>query len=140
MIAASLLLASQFVLVMIDKKTEGALGPFPYDRGVLAQAVERSAALGAKGVVLKFFLPGPRSEKGDLALADAMHKTKVLLEAGYPGAPPSNKLPDRFKLNLAVDSRLKGLPANPGAMPLPIFSRAAYDVGWVDHFDPIARQ
>ena len=103
MIEASLLLASQFVLVMIDKKTEDALGPFPYDRVVLAQAVERSTALGAKGVVLKFFMPEPRSDTGDRALAAAMHKTKVLLEAGYPGAPPSNKLPDRFKLNLTVN-------------------------------------
>jgi CHASE2 domain-containing sensor protein len=135
MITASLLLASQFVLVMIDKKTEDALGPFPYDRSVLAQAVERSAALGARGVVLKFFMPGLKSEKGDRALADAMRKTKVLLEAGYPGVPASNTLPERFKLNLPVNGKLKALPASIGAMPLPAFSAAAHDVGWVDNFD-----
>src|ERR1022692_3341715 len=120
MIVASLLLTSQFVLVMIDKKTEDALGPFPYDRGVFAQAVERSTALGARGVVLKFFMPGPKSEKGDRALADAMRKTKVLLEAGYPGVPASNTLPDRFKLNLPAIGNLSALPGNIGAMPLPL--------------------
>ena len=85
-------------------------------------------------MVLKFFLPNPRSESGDRALAAAMLKAKVLIEAGVPGAPPTNKLPDKFSLSLAPASSggPKAIRASGGAMPLPQFSAAAYDIGWVD--------
>lgn len=124
-----------FLLVLIDKKTEDALGPFPYDRGVLAAAVQRSAQLQAKGVVLKFFLNLPRSEKGDRELAEAMGKTKVLLQAGNQDAPGPNRLPDRFKLPLEAGGARKAHPAGPGAIPLLQLSARAYDVGFVDYFE-----
>src|SRR5258706_8670208 len=86
-----------FVLVLIDKKTEEALGPFPYDREIVAEAVERSVELGARGVVLKFFMPAEKSEHGDRRLAEAMATTKVIIEAGNKDAPGPNVLPDKFK-------------------------------------------
>src|SRR5438874_80021 len=61
-----------FVLVFIDSATEKSLGPFPYDRGLYAKAVERAASLGARGVVVKFFLDKPKSPDGDAAFVRAM--------------------------------------------------------------------
>ena len=59
---------SAFVPVFIDARTEARLGPFPYDRAVIAEALTALEKLGAKGVVLKFFLDQPKG-KGDDALA-----------------------------------------------------------------------
>ena len=73
---------SPFVFVFVDAKTEKALGPFPYDRLVYAEAMERAAAAGARGVVVRFFLDLPKGENGDKALTTAMTKTKVVLQAG----------------------------------------------------------
>lgn len=121
-----------FIPVLIDKKTEAALGAFPYDRAVLAAAVERSVQLGAKGVVLKFFFVDPRSDIGDRALARSMRKTKVLLQGGNIGAPGPNALPDRFKMNLAVAGKTRALVTGAGGNPLAQFSAEAYDIGFVD--------
>src|SRR5947208_3094053 len=132
-LASTALAENPFLAVMVDARTEQALGPFPYDRRVLAQAVRRASQLGAKGVILKFFLPEPRSEKGDLELATAMKDIKVILQAGYPENPPGrNRLPDRFRLSLSIDGKPLAMHATPGGIPLPIFSNAAYDIGWVD--------
>jgi hypothetical protein len=126
--------ANPFVLVLIDKKTEDAMGPFPYDRSVLAAAVERSAALQAKGVVLKFFLNLPRREQGDRALAAAMRKTKVLLQTGNPddNTPVANQLPDRFKLGPVPFGDAKAVTGSRGGIPLAMFTDAAYAIGLVD--------
>jgi CHASE2 domain-containing sensor protein len=137
MIAAFALLAP-FVLLMIDQKTEAALGPFPYDRDVFAAAVERSTELGARGVVLKFFMPNAQTERGDRALANAMRKTKVLLQAGgsHDERGP-NAFPAKFKLGPAQDYP-KAMDATLGA-PLPLFANAAYDIGFVDMRQPLNR-
>lgn len=55
--------------VLIDQKTEAELGPFPYDRSKIAQAITICHAAGAKGVVLKYFIDQPKSQHGDDALA-----------------------------------------------------------------------
>ena len=120
---------------MIDKKTEAVLGPFPYDRSVLAKAVQRSAGLGARGVVLKFFLSIPKSESGDRELAEAMKETPVLLQAGYdqPLQEPGT-LPDRFLWGNVSPGNVKAHAASKWGMPLPQLSAAAYDIGFVDSF------
>ena len=56
---------SPFAFVMIDAKTERTLGEFPFDRSVLAKAVERAAAMKARAVVIKFYLDQPKSAEGD---------------------------------------------------------------------------
>ncbi len=83
-----MILLIPFVLVMIDARTEAAMGKFPYDRAVIAKAVHRAAELGARGVVLKFFFPAPGSPAGDAALAAEMSKTKVLLQSSR-AVPPT---------------------------------------------------
>jgi CHASE2 domain-containing sensor protein len=136
MVLATTLTAAQsgnpFVLVLIDNKTEKAMGPFPYDRSVLAAAVERSATLHAKGVVLKFFLNLPRGEQGDRALAAAMKKTKVLLQTGGDDVSQPSQLPERFKLGPVPFGDPRAIIAGRGGIPLPQFTAAAYAIGLVD--------
>jgi hypothetical protein len=121
-----------FLPVFIDKKTEAALGPFPFDRAILAAAVKRSAELGAKGAVLKFFLDLPRSQNGDRALADAMSSIKVILQAGDGTMQPA-ELPDKFKLRLPL-AGVKSLHASTGGIPIPELIAKAHDIGFVDNF------
>ena len=63
--------ASIFVPIFIDARSDARLGPFPYDRAVYANALMAFEKLGAKGVVLKFFIDQPKGN-GDDALAMAM--------------------------------------------------------------------
>src|SRR5215207_6369139 len=49
-----------FIFIMIDAKTEAALGEFPLDRAVLAKAVDQAAAMKARAVVLNFYLDKPK--------------------------------------------------------------------------------
>ena len=134
----ALVTQAPFVLVMIDQKTEAALGQFPYDRGVLAAAVQRSTELGARGVVIKFFMPGPSSDIGDRALAAAMKRTKVLLQAGgFREDPKTNSLPERFKL-MRAGGNPQAMDATYGT-PLPMFAAEAYDIGFVDMDNAMSR-
>lgn len=120
-----------FVAVLIDNKTERAMGPFPYDRAVLAKVVQRSHEMHAKGVVIKFFLNLPRSADGDRLLASAMGKTRVILQAGNTGdGETSAAILDRFSLGAASSGN--AITANRGGIPLSQFLIPAYDVGFVD--------
>jgi hypothetical protein len=120
---------------MIDQKTEASLGPFPYDRAVLAKAVRRSAELQARGVVLKFFISDPRSG-GDRELAEAMKALPVLLQAGYnQPTTGTNQLPDRFLWGNVSPGHVKAHAASRWGIPLPQLSEAARDVGFVDSFE-----
>lgn len=121
---------SPFIAVFIDRQTELKLGAFPYDRSILAAAVRRSADLGAKGVVLKFFLDLPRSTVGDGELAEAMKSTPVLLQAG-DGNGSSAVLPERFKLTLPAG--VLAFRSSGGGIPLTAFLTSARDVGFVDN-------
>jgi len=123
-----------FVVVFIDAKTEKLLGPFPYDRSILAKAIDKAADCGAKGVVLKFFIDKPKTEGGDTALARAAAKTKLLLQARLDDLETSpNSLPNRFFLPIdratGVGTPLSG---RSGWIPLPALSAAAYDLGFAD--------
>jgi adenylate cyclase len=127
---------SPFTIVFIDAKTETLLGRFPYDRAVMAMAVEASAKLGAKCVVLKFFFDLPKSADGDAALVQAMRKTPILLEAHADDSQAApNPLPDRFFLrDLRGDSQ-RTIGGRSGWIPLPQFAAVAADVGFVDAAD-----
>lgn len=119
-----------FVVVLIDAKTERELGKFPYDRSILAQSIERAAKFEARGVLLKLFIDQRKSEQGDRALAAAMRKTKVILQARLNDAEPEdNILPARFQLDLqSADDH--PIHAREGWMPLPELSEAAHDIGF----------
>lgn len=123
-----------FIVVFIDTKTEKALGPFPYDRSVYAKAIDKAAASGARGVVLKFFIDRPGTDEGDRALLQAMKGTKVILQARLDDQEKTpNPLPQRFRLPL--DARNSGTPlaGKSGWLPLPALSAAAYDLGFIDY-------
>src|SRR3954469_13721270 len=70
-----------FAFVFIDPRTEAELKGPPFDRSVYARAVDRCRELGAKGVLIKLFLDREHSASGDEALATAMGKLPVLLQA-----------------------------------------------------------
>jgi CHASE2 domain-containing sensor protein len=126
---------SPFVAVFVDSKTENELGPFPYDRSVIAQATEALASLGARGVVLKFFFAEPRSKSGDDKLAKAGSSVKVLHQGGIHGASaPSNPLLKRFIFQPSgqVGQCISGTQA---VLPLPALSASAWGVGFVDVAD-----
>jgi hypothetical protein len=123
-----------FLPVFIDDKTEAALGPFPYDRAVYARAIDRAAELGARGVVVKFFLDQPKSDAGDRALADAMRRTKVVLQARLDDAEAApNPLPARFRWPVPAGDPGLPLSGRRGWIPLPAFAAVAHDVGFIDH-------
>jgi adenylate cyclase len=125
---------STFAVVMIDEATEAKLGPFPYDRAEIAKAVEACARGHAKAVVLKFFLDQPKSAAGDDALATAMRKIPVLLQARIESAEGTpTELPARFRYAGDASAAVGG---QRGWIPLPVFLAEADGVGFVDFDRP----
>jgi hypothetical protein len=122
---------SDFAVVMIDTNSEAKLGTFPFDRSLLAQGIEKAAALGARGVVLKFFLDRAKSASGDKQFSDALRKIPVVLQARMDDTEAlPNPLPDRFFLkDFEVQTKVSG---RSGWIPLPAFAAGAADVGFVD--------
>ena len=110
--------ADAFHLVLIDRESVDAIGPWPWPRTVLAELVDKSAAAGAKGVVLteavdspdplspetigEFWLSGSRDEalaqqlsllpRTDEALANAF--SKVASAAAAAETPPTDPARD----------------------------------------------
>lgn len=121
-----------FAIVLIDAKTEDRMGKFPYDRAILAQAIESAADMGARCVVLKFFLDLPRTTSGDDALAHAMARIPVILQAAaVNGQANPNPLPDRFLIpGISRDPRTIG--GDVGWVPLPKLCASAADVGFAN--------
>lgn len=123
---------SPFVAVFIDTKTEKTLGPFPYDRAILAKAIDKAVASEARGVVLKLFIDKPKTAEGDRALVVAARRTKLLVQARLDDTEQNpNALLDRFSLNAPIEG--KPLSGMSGWLPLPELSAAAYDLGFVDY-------
>lgn len=125
---------SPFAIVMIDEKTQKRLGPFPYDRSIYARAIEKAAESGVRGVVLKFFIDRPKTVEGDAALARAMTKTKVVLQARLDDTEPNpNPLPARFAMRPVKPDDAQTLRGNSGWIPIKAVADAAHDVGFLDH-------
>jgi CHASE2 domain-containing sensor protein len=130
-----------FATVFITAATEAKYGNFPFDRSLLAQAVERAAEAGAKGVVLKFFLDQPRSAKGDQQLAASISHIPVVLQARLDDAV---RLPNPLEPRFTMAGNFKtAISGSRGWIPLPELSRQAHDICFVD-FDsfpaPIVEQ
>lgn len=122
-----------FAVVFIDEASEGELGEFPLDRSFYAKAILQTERLGAKAVVLKFFIDRPKNAESDQALAEAMKGIPVILQVrllDQSQEPNPNPLPDRFTLP-GVEA-LTGVAGDSGWFPLPILSANAADVGFVD--------
>jgi CHASE2 domain-containing sensor protein len=128
---------SPFLIVLIDSRTEKSMGPFPYDRSVLADAVKQATRLHARAVVLKFFLDLPESKAGDLALADSMMHIPVILEACFNAEEKSpNPLPEKFYASgLPVEMHCSS--GNSGWLPIPVLAAQATDIGFVDYVKAI---
>lgn len=125
--------ASPFVAVLIDAKTEAALGTFPYDRKVYADAVKAARLAGAKAVVLKFFLHEPGSPAGDAALERELGLIPAFLQARIDDSWKNpNPYPERFLLKDAKGRFANALGGSSGWVPLERFSKAAKGVGFAD--------
>ena len=124
-----------FAVVFIDATSEAKFGTFPLDRSYLAKAIRQTATLGAKGVVLKFFLDQPKGELSDFSLEQAMTNMPVLLQARLDDSQPqSNALPNRFAFpRVKVQTQISG---QAGWIPLRRFSAKAAGVGFVDLSTP----
>jgi hypothetical protein len=126
--------SSKFAVVMIDDATEAKLGPFPYDRSVMAKAVEACAEKGAKAVALKFFFDLPKSAEGDKALQRAMTKIPVLLQARLePNSGTPQLLPVKFSVGRELPTAIRG---DRGWIPLPMLLENAAACGFVDFESP----
>lgn len=123
--------SQDFAVVFADANTTARHGALPLPRTLLARALHAAADAGARGVVLKFFLDQPRTTDGDQALATAMRRLPVVLQARLAGAeaaaPP---LPQRFVLDGALPPVAVG--GEQGWLPLPAFADAAHAVCFVD--------
>jgi hypothetical protein len=122
---------SIFVPVFIDARSEAKLGTFPYDRAVYADALTAFEKLGAKGVVLKFFLDQPKG-KGDDTLALAMTKLPIILQARCDDSEAKpNPLDARFSTE--IDKQLSAaVSCKSGWIPLAQLQRNAANVCFVD--------
>jgi CHASE2 domain-containing sensor protein len=125
-------LSAPFALVVIDEASEKKFGEFPIDRALIAKAIGVLADANAKAVVLKFFYDQPsKNPVSDAALANAMKRTKVLLQARIDdNEPMPNALPDRFVFNAPAGKVAVGGVS--GWVPLPMFSSLANHIGFVD--------
>jgi len=68
----------------VDEQALQRVGPWPWDRGRLAQVVEASFSAGARGVAVDLLLPEGRP--GDLHLAQALEPSRTILAVGVDDA------------------------------------------------------
>lgn len=72
--------AAKVAAVVVDEAALRADGPWPWDRGRLAQVVEAAFAAGARGVAVDLLLPEARP--GDARLAQALARGPSVLAVG----------------------------------------------------------
>ena len=123
-----------FTFVMINSDTERLYGSLPFNRALVARAVESLTAAKAKGVILKFFYDLPSTEENDSLLERSICASSVALQAGLNDdegttGPLESKFQfegPRFAVLLPLFSGDKAL------LPLERFRRCASAVGFVD--------
>jgi CHASE2 domain-containing sensor protein len=127
--------ADKFAIVMIDDQSETKLGPFPYDRALLAKAAEVCADDGAKAVVFKFFFDQAKTQTGDAALGKAMRALPVILQARLGGDDSTTQeVPPRFQIGPGVLST--AVRDDEGWIPLPALLESAAALGFIDFDSP----
>ncbi len=122
---------SAFVAVFIDAKSEARLGAFPPDRSQYANALIEFEKLGAKGVVMKFFLDMPKGA-GDGTLAIAMARLPVVLQARCDDTEAKPNLLDSRFSTAATSQMVFGMACKSGWIPLPILQKSAADICFID--------
>jgi hypothetical protein len=125
---------SPFVFVMIDSHTEALYGTLPFNRALVATAINKLAAAKARGIVLKFFYDQPSTEQNDHLLEQSICAAPVALQASLNDAEgTTNGLEPRFTVNAVPTPGLLPLFSGDKALiPLKRFRRCAEDVGFVD--------
>jgi CHASE2 domain-containing sensor protein len=119
---------------MIDTQTEAIYGSLPFNRAVVAAAVDKLTAAKAKGIVLKFFYDLPSTEKNDHLLERSICNSMVALQASLNEAEgTTNRLEPKFEV---ANASAEGFPplfvGNKALVPLPRFRRCAQAVAFVD--------
>lgn len=128
---------SPFVAVFVDAKAEAALGRFPLERKLYAQAVRALRLAGAKAVVIKDFLHEPGDAAGDAELAKELSLIPSFLQARIDDSVKSpNPFPERFLVKDFSGLFSSTLGGSSGWLPLPLFAKAATGVGFSDLGDP----
>jgi len=123
-----------FVFIFIDDQAEAEFKGPPFDRSVYARAVDRCRELGAKGVVIKLFLDREHTPSGDAALASAMARLPVILQARIePHTGTPGDLPEKFAFKARALST--GMKGDRGWLPVPQLAAVAADIGFVDFAD-----
>jgi hypothetical protein len=119
---------------MINSRTEQLYGSLPFNRSVMARAVERLAAGKAKGVVIKFFYDLPSTEENDRLLESSICAAPVALQASLNDAEgTTNCLEPRFRLDaLPLPALLPLFSGEKALIPLERFRSCAKAVGFVD--------
>ncbi len=119
-----------FRVVMIDDATEAALGAPPYERTVLAKAIQACAAQGARAVVLRLSPEGPADDLvGENALIDALRKIPVALPARLADNGTTNPIAARFATGYRLRAAVSGERA---FVPPSRVMDAATAVGFID--------
>jgi len=72
---------SPFVFVMIDAQTEAIYGTLPFNRTVIATAVDRLTGAKVKGIVIKVFYDLRSTEENDHSLEQSICGATVALQA-----------------------------------------------------------
>lgn len=125
------------VLVLIDKRTEEELGSFSAERDALAAGLVKLAKLGAKEVLLKFFLDLQKEDKENALLRQAIAKLPVTLQARIDNTESNpNELLSKHVLGSGFRSVKSGAHGNSGWLPIIDFSREAKAVGFIDSISP----
>jgi len=124
-------------LILIDERTEQELGSFSSERDALAAGLVELAKLGAKEVLLKFFLDLPKTNKKNELLRQAITKLPVTLQARIENTESNpNELLPKHVLGSEFRSIKSGAKGNSGWLPLIDFSRNARAVGFIDSISP----
>jgi hypothetical protein len=123
-----------FTFVIIDAQTEALYGSLPFDRAVIATAIDKLTAAKAKGIVLKFFYDLPSTEKNDVLLEQSICNSMVALQASLNESEgTTNSLEAKFQV---AGESTEGFPplfvGNKALVPLKRFRRCAKAIGFVD--------
>jgi len=122
-----------FSPIFITDSDEEILGQFPVKRVQLARIVSKIAEQKPKCILVKFFLDLPKDREGDLELANAFSRTKVILQCRIdntekrPNDFPAKFLPVNY--HTSFNNLIQG---KSGWIPLTMFSKEANDLGFAD--------
>ncbi|HTL56048.1 MAG TPA: CHASE2 domain-containing protein [Candidatus Limnocylindrales bacterium] len=125
---------SPFAFVMIDAQTEAVYGSLPFNRAVVATAIDRLTAAKAKGIVIKFFYDLPSTEKHDQAFEQSICGAAVALQASLNNTEGKRqRLESKFQVNaVPIADFPAAFRGDKALIPLQRFRRCAKAVGFVD--------